>query len=252
MNTFYEYKSVKSAISDVDKKRRIVSGYGAVFENIDLTNDIIKRGAFTHSIKTNGPAASNKILFLAHHDPAQPLGKPSLLEERPKGLYHDSPVSNTSTGRDIMQLVEDQVLDSFSIGYSSMPAKTSYQQIGQKNIRVLHELKLHEISIVSIPANPEATLTGFKSQTKQGIAEQIERVGKAIRNGKYENDDTFLVLDIFHKQLQQALSETEKKENELSPAIMNLCRKHFPHLIQKESKNDDTLLLHLLRIKALL
>ena len=50
----YESKSISLKIEDVDEGSRKVVGYLSAFDKLDSDNDIIRRGAFTKSLKERG------------------------------------------------------------------------------------------------------------------------------------------------------------------------------------------------------
>ena len=59
------------------------TGYGSMFNNMDLDRDIIAPGAFSKSLQGKGP---KKIKLLWQHDPAQPIGVWESMEEDARGL----------------------------------------------------------------------------------------------------------------------------------------------------------------------
>ena len=56
---------------DADEKNGIVKGYGSFFDNMDSDQDIIRKGAYTKTIKENG----ERVKYLYQHDMMQPIGK---------------------------------------------------------------------------------------------------------------------------------------------------------------------------------
>ena len=58
-------------------------GYGSVFNNKDLGNDVIKYGAFSESIKSKKP---RQIKLLYQHKTDEPIGVIDSLEEDSRGL----------------------------------------------------------------------------------------------------------------------------------------------------------------------
>ena len=72
-------------------------------------------------------------------------------------------------------------------------------------VKELHELKLWEGSTVTWGANEQALATGIKSMTKEQMIDRSSVIAKALRNGKYENEEVFDLLDIYLKQLQTSI-----------------------------------------------
>ena len=57
-----QIKSVIGAVKDVDKSKRIVTGYFSTFtQEPDSDNDVMDYKAFDNTLAMNGPNASNRI-----------------------------------------------------------------------------------------------------------------------------------------------------------------------------------------------
>lgn len=79
--------------------------------------------------------------LLAHHDPQRPIGRMVSLEEREDGAYAAFVVSRTREGDELLQLVQDGVMDAFSVGF--IPGDVSSQGV---HVRVQ---ELPEVSLVT-------------------------------------------------------------------------------------------------------
>jgi hypothetical protein len=205
------YKDTRGgSIKDVDTKEGVITGYFSVFGNKDSDGDIILPGAFSKTLKENGPESGNhRILYLLQHDPERVLGKPSVLKEDGHGLYFESKITPTSYGRDTLKLYEDGVLTEHSIGYRVVKNEP------KSDANYLQELRLWEGSAVSWGANSEALFVGMKAEDKPELYEKLikklEALNHAIKGGL--TDDTIIQLELQIKQLQQAivsLAEIEK------------------------------------------
>lgn len=128
-------------------------GYLSVFGNVDLQGDKIKKGAFSESIK-----GREKFPLLWQHDPSSPIGVFSAVEDD-HGLKINSALNlETVKGKEAYALLKQGAVSGLSIGYE--PVKYSWEN---SDIRVLEQVKLWEGSIVTFPANPQATVTTVKS-----------------------------------------------------------------------------------------
>jgi len=198
------FKDVAESVKDVDTVKGIVTGYFSKFGNKDSDGDIILPGAFKKTLQENGPESSRpRILHLYQHDPWKPIGKPKVLKEDSEGLYFESEISQTSIGKDVIQLYVDGVLTEHSIGFQIVKREVDETA----NIQKLIELKLWEGSTVSWGANMEALVTGVKSTDKAGIQKVIDKldaVTKAFTHGSF-TDETHRALEIQMKQLQQLI-----------------------------------------------
>lgn len=202
MNDVIEYKSIgtpEMMLKDIDESEGRVLGYFAKFGNVDSDNDMIMPGAFTRTLKNNGA----RIKHLYQHNPSQPLSgvknSKLIITEDKDGLSFDSTITKTSYGKDVILLYADGVIDEHSIGFNTVNKKD------KTDYRELTELKLWEGSTVTWGANETAGTSGVKSLTKEQAISKMDIVLKAFRNGKYENDEIFDLLEIYFKQLQQII-----------------------------------------------
>jgi len=216
-----EYKSIpittKDAVVNVDEAAGVIEGYFSVFGNEDSDGDIIAPGAFTKTLNEN----YSRIKHLWQHDPWKPLsgtknGNLTLTQDA-YGLRYKSTVSKTSYGRDAIRLHLDGVIDENSIGFQTIQAKDNQDASGRTISRTIIECKLWEGSSVTWGANAMAQNISAKSLTKDEIFQKMNAVTKAIRNGKYENEDLFDSLEIYFKQLQTLINDLTTKAAEIAP-----------------------------------
>ncbi|UNM06806.1 MAG: HK97 family phage prohead protease [Holosporaceae bacterium] len=146
------------------------SGYASVFNVQELHNDWVEKGAFEAAIR-EGPMP--KMLW--QHDPAQPIGRWEKMEEHDHGLYVEGQLFLAlEKGREAFLLMKEGVLDGLSIGYEVR------QSTPLKGGSLLSDLVLHEVSLVTFPANPAARITDMKQsdaplkQRLNALAEKIE------------------------------------------------------------------------------
>lgn len=159
-----------------DGESRTISGYAAIFGNIDKSRDKLVKGCFANSILERGPqsGANDKILLLWQHDMSEPLGRITVLREDEKGLYFEAVVDEIEAGDRALKQLESGTLNQFSIGYNYVWEKCDWDD--GENCLVVKEVKLYEISVVSIGCNGETEYLGLKSpeDVEQAYAE-LER-----------------------------------------------------------------------------
>jgi hypothetical protein len=130
-----------------------VAGYASTYDR-DLGDDVVVPGAFTKSLTGGRP-----VRFLYSHDPSQVLGTVQELKEDERGLFGRFKISQTALGKDVHTLLKDGALDSFSIGY--LPSEFEHDR--KAGVRKLTEVELLEVSVVAMPMNPAAVVTGVKA-----------------------------------------------------------------------------------------
>jgi len=149
--------------TDIEVRRtgsqRIVAGYASTFDdpyNIGRDQlEVVRPGAFARTITERG----QKLKLLASHDSGRfPLGRATALSEDATGLFAEFRISKTKLGDEALELLADGALDAFSIGFQ--PIASGFTAEG---VRELREVRLIEVSLVAIPANPRALVTATRS-----------------------------------------------------------------------------------------
>ena len=174
------FKQTSIGLEDIDESNGIVKGYGSVFNNIDSDNDIILAGAYTKTLNENG----SRVRYCNQHRIDQPLGKFTELREDGNGLYFVAEIPKTRLGEDVLLLMKNGVINENSVGI--MPIVKSYRQDG---VRELKEVKLYEISCVTLAANPLALITDAKGQIDQDLlAKRFDILAKMIKKENVSDD----------------------------------------------------------------
>lgn len=160
-----QYKSFAVYIKEVnyDNESRTISGYAAIFGNKDKAGDILIKGCFSKSIQDRGPEspANDKIIMLWMHNMNEPIGRITVLNEDDKGLYFEAVIDDVPRGEQAIKQLESGTLNQFSIGYQYVWENCEYD-VG-KDAFIVKEVKLYEISVVSIGCNGETEYLGLKS-----------------------------------------------------------------------------------------
>lgn len=137
-----------------DNEEGVFYGYASTFGNMDNVNDIVEHGAFSESLRRREP----KVLW--QHDMSKPVGKVLEAREDAKGLFVRVKIAkNTTLGNDAFELIKEGIIKSLSIGFRV----EKYEIDEEKGCRRIKKCELFEFSLVTIPANDEAEIMGFKS-----------------------------------------------------------------------------------------
>ena len=135
-------------------------GYGSVFNNTDLGNDVIKEGAFTKTLRKKGPKG---VKLLYQHKTDMPIGVFTEMKEDDYGLYVKGKLAlGTQNGREAYELMKMGALDGLSIGFKVNPQEVAYDKRTGK--RIIKELDLMEVSLVTFPMNPKAQIRSVKGE----------------------------------------------------------------------------------------
>ncbi len=128
-----------------------IEGYASLFGQADQGGDIVEKGAYARSIKAL-KRAGRKVKMLWQHDPAQPIGVWDEVREDDRGLWVKGRLlQSTQKGREAAALIGAGAIDGLSIGYRAVKAGKN-----DKGQRLLSELELWEVSLVTFPMLPSA------------------------------------------------------------------------------------------------
>lgn len=158
-----EIKSSIKAYHDDDEEDKnygTFEGYGSVFGNKDLGNDVIEAGAFAKSLKRRKP---QNVKLLYQHKSDMPIGVFDEIKEDAHGLVVKGRLAlKTQAGAEAYELLKMGALDGLSIGFRVNPKEVSYDKRGNK--RIIKEVDLMEVSLVTFPMNPQATVRSVKGE----------------------------------------------------------------------------------------
>lgn len=191
------------------------TGYGSVFGNEDYWGDIVVAGAFSKSI------ASKKPAMLWQHNSEEPIGVWKVIKEDEKGLYVEGQllINGVAKAKEAYELLSAGAISGLSIGYWPVSWEWQKKEDSKEEVRLLKEVDLWEISLVTFPANTEARVDDVKSlKTIRDIEEHLRDAGCS------RNEAKGLISQIRNVQRDADLDENEEKrqKKELKDALMSL------------------------------
>ncbi len=167
-NESIELKHVYLRVKDVGEDGTI-SGYGSVFGVVDSYGDIVVKGAFAKTLAER----ADKARLLWQHRSDSPIGKFTDLHEDANGLHFTASLNlKVQRGLEAYEHLKHGDIDGMSIGFVTMQDEVD---TANNNVRLIKEAKLYEISLVTFPANEEATVTSVKSR-EGSIADRFEKL----------------------------------------------------------------------------
>ena len=155
-----------------------VEGYGAIFGNIDKGYDLVEAGAFADSLK-----GGVKVKMLWQHDPYNPIGVWDEVKEDDKGLWVKGRIlADVEKGREATALVKAGAIDGLSIGYRTLEFREA--KVDDRWVRVIEKADIWEVSLVTFPMNPEATIDAVKAaaMSQREFERQLLRESKMSRS----------------------------------------------------------------------
>ncbi|QQN29336.1 HK97 family phage prohead protease [Pseudomonas syringae group genomosp. 3] len=146
-------------------------GYAAVFNNVDLGDDVILPGAFTKVKTTRG----GKLKLALYHDLTRLVGAADYTQDDHGLLLKGKVNLAVSYARDAYELMKSEILDSMSIGFNTI--KADFEERAGRRVRIIKEAELWEASFVPFGMNPEAQVLTVKSDIRLFENALRERMG---------------------------------------------------------------------------
>ena len=223
MSTILYKASPVGELLDADEAAGIVKGYGSYFGNKDSDMDVITKGAYTKTIKENG----ERVKYLYQHDMMQPSGKMRELYEDDKGLVFVAEIAKTQLGRDVVELMKSGVITENSVGI--MPI----QKQNKSDYREITEVKLYEISAVTLAANDQAKILDVKGNIDlDKLTKRYDNLAKLIRKGSISDDMGYAIEAEILKLKSLFVEFTKPSDEDTLPNV--------------EAKNNDAEILNYL------
>ena len=245
----FEYV-VKSTITD--DEQRIIEGFATV-QVIDRDSEILDVDSIAKSFEQ---FMKNPVLLL-HHDLTKPVGRVLDYEIRmkngAKGIWIRAQIAKgTKEADETWSLVKQGIIKAFSIRGRIGTAKTAKQN--GKRIRIAEITDLLEVSLVSVPANPEAlievvlkslgqlkeensvdqkeiqkSLVGLKDELKKEFEETIEKRFSVLESK----------IEEIVKKLDVGKVEEQPSDKERAPEEL---RKYVTEVVEKAIEENAQLL----------
>lgn len=165
------FAECKLAVAETASDLMEFSGYGAVFGNVDSYGDIIEKGAFSAYLSDVQSGKQNWPAMLMQHggwggsaDDFTPVGVYTELSEDDFGLKSAGTLAATPRGTEAYTLMKMQprpAISGLSIGY--YVREFAYGGKTDNYERLIKQIDLVEISIVTFPANDKARIGSVKS-----------------------------------------------------------------------------------------
>lgn len=177
-----------------------VAGY---FEGLCSTSDLDRVGDIVEPTAFRDTKAAD-VRLLWQHRQTEPIGVIEDMQIQAKGVRIRAAIANTTQGRDVMTLLRLGAIRCTSIGYTVPQGGSRIEQIKgadgkPQRVRRINRLVCHEVSIVSVPANPAAIITQVKSEAGD-YASPVE-FERALRELGLSKTDAKCVVSKGYKHL---------------------------------------------------
>jgi len=179
----------------------------------DLGNDIVVKGAFTKSLEEKG---AEEVFMFWQHDSDVIIGEWKSMQEDEHGLKVEGKlfINDIQQAKEAFFLMKKGLIKSLSIGFQIV------QKSMKNGVRMLEEVKLHEVSVVTFPMNTEAEILAVKKVedlTVREFEEKLRDVGLTQKQAK-------AVIAEGWKGLQRDVVTDEEEKADWSKDVINLIK----------------------------
>lgn len=149
----------------------LIEGYASVFGGVDSYGDTILPGAYQASLAEHRSKGTAPVMLWSHNMDA-PIGRWSSFKEDARGLVVSGQLNlKTSAGKEAFEHLQAGDLNGLSIGFRVASGGSKYVD----GVRHLSRIELHEVSVVTMPADSSARITAVKkSGHKPATARELE------------------------------------------------------------------------------
>lgn len=225
-----ELESIRKSMDADSLPDGFVAGWAST-SSVDLVRDKIMPGAFAKSIEDRGLTGAKGIRLLKDHNPGEVIGVITALEQKGERLWIEANINpNISYAKDLYEVLKMTGGLNFSVGYRykrSDERPVIDDETGLVDHYQITKADLVEVSVVTFPANEEATMEFVKSgeapaETLAEFERNLMRAGIA----KSRNDARKITLEVKKCPHLFVSSESEGTEdNDSAPWLASDIKK---------------------------
>ncbi len=159
------------------KDGAVIAGHASLFGAADQGGDVVQKGAYAASLaRLKREGVGVKMLW--QHDPTRPIGVWDEVGEDERGLFVKGRLLlEVQAAREAHALLQAGAIDGLSIGY-----RTLRSEKGAGGRRLLHEIELWEVSLVTFPMLPQARVQAAEAEAAEAdLAQTLAETFRAAR-----------------------------------------------------------------------
>lgn len=202
-----------------DAEKREVTGIAVPYEQ--MSNGEM----FARDSVTLDPEA--KLMW--QHDKNEPIGKIVEGRHTDEGFEITATISNTQRGRDAIELLSDDVINRFSVGFIMRDSK-----VNDNRERIVTDAFVREVSLVSFPWYEGATVTEVRDDSESESPASAPNKEETVENITPEASDLAEVREAI-QHLEREIAGINKVEAPASPEYRSAG--HFLKAIAEDDEN---------------
>lgn len=192
---------------------RVIEGY-CVTNDLDLAGDVITDDAMKGAEKD---LESNSTV-LYNHDLDKPIGKVVKSKLDKKGLFIKIIVSKSGDCESIWDKVQEDIINKFSVRLRVLEKKEEFVPAVKRVVNFIKKMMLLEVSLVTVPMNPEAKSIGWyitkslEISQNGGEVEMKDTQVKKVEEKKEEKVEEKKEEKVEEKKVEEKKVEEKKDE----------------------------------------
>ena len=207
-----------------------IKAYALAFGNVDSYGDVILPTACDKFLASE---EADRMRLCYQHDRADVIGVITGKGVDSYGMWIEADILPTALGKDVQLLLDKGALNEFSIGYRCDKAsfKSGAEYGYPYDVRLLEDITIREVSLVSIAANPKAVLLDKKDEDPQAEPEEA-------KNEEEKPSITDTDMDEMKKQLEALEQKAQSAEDRAMAAEQKAAEKEQEIKTAQENINN--------------
>ena len=199
--------------------RMHIKAYALAFGNVDSYGDVILPTACDKFLASED---AGRMRLCYQHDRAEVIGVITDKGVDSYGMWIEADILPTSLGKDVQLLLDAEALNEFSIGYRTDKCHYERRDGYDYELRILEEITVREVSLVSIAANPKAVLLNKKEEDAEHTTEQPSKTDTGMEDMKKQLDALEQKAQSAEDRAKAAEQKAAEKEQEIKTAQDNI------------------------------
>lgn len=200
--------------------RMHIKAYALAFGNVDFYGDVILPTACDKFLASED---AGRMRLCYQHDRAEVIGVITDKGVDSYGMWIEADILPTSLGKDVQLLLDAEALNEFSIGYRTDKCHYERREGYDYELRILEEITVREVSLVSIAANPKAVLLNKKEEDAEPITtKQPSKTDTGMEDMKKQLDALEQKAQSAEDRAKAAEQKAAEKEQEIKTAQDNI------------------------------
>lgn len=194
-----------------DTLEGVFEGHASTFWRTDSYGTAFSPSSFRKTLAERG----SRVPVLYQHNPDLNVGVPLRLEEDQRGLFVEAKLfDDGADGTVLLKRMRQGARFGMSFGFRTVKDRAAADDdpldmaqmpdVDRREVRVIDEVRLYEVSVVSFPANEAAEIIAVRASRE---TDALATVLDMLRTGRLSDDQIALVRDAVAASGREPLGE---------------------------------------------